>query len=87
MKILDIDPNFIVNPEQGYNNILNKEKIEQLISENELKILKFILKNGNLIIKEYIDKIIDVPSKYILDDYLYTMAAIFYTFADPTGAS
>jgi len=28
MKILDIDPNFIVNPEQGYNNILNKEKID-----------------------------------------------------------
>ena len=46
-----------------------------------------MLKNGNLIIKEYIDKIIDVPSKHILDDYLYTIAAIFYTFADPTGAS
>lgn len=87
MKILDINPNFIVNPEQGYKNILNKEKIEQLISENEVKILKFMLKNGNLIMKEYIDNIIDVPSKYILDDYLYTMAAICYTFADPTGTS
>lgn len=87
MKILNIDPNFMVNPEQGFKNIMNQEKIDQLISENEVKILKFILKNGNLIIKEYIDKIIDVPSKYILDDYLYTMAAICYTFADPKGAS
>ncbi len=45
------------------------------------------MKNGNLILKEYMDKIIEVPNRQVLDDYLLTMSAICYTFADPNGAS